>query len=82
MDAVTAAGYGVSMRVAYAALAMLAANRYVSHPRGLKSYRVTWDAGHGHTQRLPRSRHHRGDPGNLPVDQPGRLPSLTEPALG
>jgi len=38
------------MRVAYAALAMLAANRYVSHPRGLKSYRVSWDAGRGHMQ--------------------------------
>ena len=38
MDAVPAAdladGYGVSIRVAYAALAMLAANRYVSRTRG------------------------------------------------
>jgi DNA-binding GntR family transcriptional regulator len=52
MDAVPAAGlaaaYGVSMQVAYAALAMLGANRYVSRVRGLKSYRVTWDARHGH----------------------------------
>jgi DNA-binding GntR family transcriptional regulator len=51
MDTLQAAGlagaHGVSTRVAYAALAMLAANRYVSRPRGLKSYRVTWDAGHG-----------------------------------
>lgn len=39
MDAVPAAGlagtYGVSMQVAYAALAMLAANKYVSLVRGL-----------------------------------------------
>jgi hypothetical protein len=52
MDAVPAASlasaYGVSMRVAYATLAMLSANRYVGRVRGLKSYRVTWDAGHGH----------------------------------
>jgi DNA-binding GntR family transcriptional regulator len=52
MDALPAAGltgaHGVSIRIAYAALAMLAANRYVSRPRGLKSYRVTWDARHGH----------------------------------
>ena len=38
--------YGVSMRTAYAALGMLAANRYVGHPPGLGSYRVIWDAGH------------------------------------
>ena len=54
MDALPAAGlasaYGVSIRVAYAALAMLAANRYVSRVRGLRSYRVTWDARHGHTR--------------------------------
>jgi hypothetical protein len=51
MDAVPAAvladGYGVSMQVAYAALAMLSPNRYVCRMRGLKSYRVTWDARHG-----------------------------------
>ena len=56
MDALPAAGladaYGVSMQVAYAALAMLGANRYVSRVRGLRSYRVTWDAGLGH----PRAR--------------------------
>lgn len=34
--------YGVSMGVAYAALEMLAANRYVGRPHGFKSYRVTW----------------------------------------
>ena len=55
MDALPAAGlagaHGVSMRVVYAALAMLAANRYVSRPRGLKSYRVTWDV----RRRRPRA---------------------------
>jgi DNA-binding GntR family transcriptional regulator len=39
----------VSSRVALAALAMLAANRYVARPSSFKAYRVTWDAGHGHT---------------------------------
>ena len=34
------------MRVVYAALEMLAANRYVGRPRGVKFYRVTWDADH------------------------------------
>jgi DNA-binding GntR family transcriptional regulator len=52
MDAVPAAGlagaYGVSIEVAYAALAMLGANRYVSQVRGLKSYRVTWESRHSH----------------------------------
>jgi DNA-binding GntR family transcriptional regulator len=33
--------YGVSIRVAYAALAILAANRWVGRVSGLKSYRVT-----------------------------------------
>jgi hypothetical protein len=37
--------YGVSAGVAYAALEMLAANRYVGRPGGIGSYRVTWDAG-------------------------------------
>jgi DNA-binding GntR family transcriptional regulator len=37
--------YNVSIRVAYAALAMLAANRYISRPAGFTSYRVTWQAG-------------------------------------
>jgi DNA-binding GntR family transcriptional regulator len=54
MDAVPAAGlanaYGVSIQVAYAALGILAANRYVSRVRGLRSYCVTWDARHGYTQ--------------------------------
>jgi DNA-binding GntR family transcriptional regulator len=51
MDAVPAAGlagaYGVSIQVAYAALAMLGANKYVGRVRGLRSYRVTWDARRG-----------------------------------
>jgi hypothetical protein len=34
----------VSIRVTYAALAMLAANRYISRPAGLGSYRVIWQA--------------------------------------
>jgi len=48
LDAVPAAGlagaYGVSVQVAYAAVAMLSANKYVSQVRDLKSYCVTWDA--------------------------------------
>jgi DNA-binding GntR family transcriptional regulator len=51
MDALPAADlaseHGVSMRVAYAALATLAANRYVSRADGHRSYRITWHAGHG-----------------------------------
>ena len=47
MDAIPAAtlsdGYGVSLRVAYASLAILAANRYVSRPPGRKFYCVTWN---------------------------------------
>jgi hypothetical protein len=45
-----AGAYGVSIRVAYAALAILGANRYVGRVRGLKSYRVTWDARYGQTR--------------------------------
>ena len=37
--------YGVSVRVTCAALAMLAANRYISRPGGFASYRVIWQAG-------------------------------------
>ena len=52
MDAIPAAGvagvHHVSMRVAYAALEMLAANRYIGRARGMKSYRVTWDAEQVH----------------------------------
>ena len=37
--------YKVSVRVACNALAMLAANRYVSHPGPFRSYSVIWQAG-------------------------------------
>jgi DNA-binding GntR family transcriptional regulator len=37
--------YKVSARVTCSALAMLAANRYVSRPGTFKSYSVTWPAG-------------------------------------
>ena len=37
--------YQVSVRVTCAALAMLAANRYVSRPGAFTSYSVTWQAG-------------------------------------
>jgi DNA-binding GntR family transcriptional regulator len=40
-----AADYGVSARVAYAALEMLAANDYIERPEGHRYYRVTWQAG-------------------------------------
>jgi DNA-binding GntR family transcriptional regulator len=37
--------YNVSIRVTYCALALLAANRYVSRPGAVTSYSVTWQAG-------------------------------------
>ena len=37
--------YKVSVRVTCSALAMLAANRYVSRPGTFRSYSVTWQAG-------------------------------------
>jgi DNA-binding GntR family transcriptional regulator len=37
--------YNVSIRVTCAALAMLAANRYVSRPGAFTSYSVIWRAG-------------------------------------
>jgi DNA-binding GntR family transcriptional regulator len=37
--------YKVSARVACNALAMLAANRYVSRPGSFRSYNVIWQAG-------------------------------------
>jgi DNA-binding GntR family transcriptional regulator len=40
-----ASQYKVSVRVTYNALAMLAANRYVSRPGAFRSYRVSWQAG-------------------------------------
>ena len=36
--------HGVSMRVAWHALAMLAANRYVCQPSRFAAYTVTWQA--------------------------------------
>jgi DNA-binding GntR family transcriptional regulator len=40
-----ASQYKVSVRVTCNALAMLAANRYVSHPGNFRSYYVIWYAG-------------------------------------
>jgi DNA-binding GntR family transcriptional regulator len=37
--------YSVSVRVTYSALAMLAANRYVSRCGAFTSYRIIWPAG-------------------------------------
>lgn len=37
--------YSVSVRVTYSALAMLAANRYVSRCGAFTSYRIIWQAG-------------------------------------
>jgi hypothetical protein len=39
--------YKVSRQVAYAALAMLTANRYVAQPVSFKPYHVTWQDTHG-----------------------------------
>jgi DNA-binding transcriptional regulator YhcF (GntR family) len=36
--------HGVSIKVVRSALAMLAANRYVAHPRNFMSYSVTWES--------------------------------------
>ena len=40
-----ASQYEVSVRMTRSALAMLAANRYVSHPGAFRSYSVIWQAG-------------------------------------
>lgn len=37
--------YKVCIRVTYCAFAILAANRYISHPGAATSYSVTWRAG-------------------------------------
>jgi DNA-binding GntR family transcriptional regulator len=37
--------FNVSIRVTYSALAILAANRYVSRPGAFTSYSVIWQAG-------------------------------------
>ncbi len=42
----------VSVRVAWHALAMLAANRYVSLPGNFRPYRVTWSPNPQHSTRL------------------------------
>jgi DNA-binding GntR family transcriptional regulator len=38
-----AAEYHVSVRIAYAALEMLEANRYVARPKRFQCYRVAWE---------------------------------------
>jgi len=40
-----ASEYKVSVQVTYSALAMLAANRYVSRPGTFRSYSIIWQAG-------------------------------------
>jgi DNA-binding GntR family transcriptional regulator len=40
-----ARAHGVSLKVAWNALTMLAANRYVTRPGNFASYTVTWQAG-------------------------------------
>jgi DNA-binding GntR family transcriptional regulator len=42
--------HNISMRVAWAALAMLAANRYLARQSSFKPYHVTWDTGRAHAQ--------------------------------
>jgi hypothetical protein len=49
--AVLAREHKISMRVAWAALAMLAANRYLARASSFKPYYVTWNAGHSHARR-------------------------------
>ena len=46
--AVLAREHKISMRVAWAALTMLAANRYLARGGSFKPYQVTWDAGRAH----------------------------------
>src|ERR1700689_3812833 len=49
----------ISMQVAWAALAMLAANRYIDRPAPFKPYHVTWDAQHqvdNHTRTHQRNK--------------------------
>jgi DNA-binding FadR family transcriptional regulator len=48
--AVLAREHKISMRVAWAALAMLAANRYLARPTPFKPYYVTWDAAQAHAR--------------------------------
>ena len=46
--------YKVSVRVTYSALAMLAANRYLSRPGAFRSYSVTWQAARNAGTAPPR----------------------------
>jgi DNA-binding GntR family transcriptional regulator len=46
--AVLAREHKISMRVAWAALGMLAANRYLARPSSFTPYYVTWDARKAH----------------------------------
>jgi DNA-binding GntR family transcriptional regulator len=48
--AVLAREHKISMRVAWAALAMLAANKYLARPTSFKPYHVTWDATQTHAR--------------------------------
>ena len=50
--AILAREHKTSMRVAWTALAMLAANRYLARPSSSKPYHVTWDTGHSHARAL------------------------------
>jgi len=70
-----AVNYGVSTRVAYAALAMLAANRYVARPRGFRSFRVTWQAGATGTNE-------RGERHMLTVTRGGDAPDVEATLIG
>jgi DNA-binding GntR family transcriptional regulator len=45
--AVLSREYKVSMQVTWAALAMLAANRYLARSSSFTPYHITWDAGDG-----------------------------------
>jgi DNA-binding GntR family transcriptional regulator len=44
--------HGVSIRVVWSALSMLAANRYVSLPGDFRSYQVIWPPNEGGQRRL------------------------------
>ena len=50
-----ASEYGVSVRVAHAALAMLDANRYVTRPCNSGPYRITWQAALSNDDGAPQS---------------------------
>jgi hypothetical protein len=48
---VLAREHNVSVKVAWRALAMLAANRYLARPGPFDPYNVTYDASHAHPQK-------------------------------